>query len=140
MNESTRLKLETTSNIATITMDDGKVNALDNDWFRQMLGLLDEVETSDATALIIKGREGIYSGGLNVKWLPTMTKEEGVTFLQLFPGVMRRIYGFSKPTISQITGHAIAGGCIIACACDRRVAIGGANVAMNEVRVFTTTL
>ena len=120
---------------ATMVMDDGKVNALDNNWFKRALSVLDEVESSDATSLVLKGREGIFSGGLNIKWLPTMTVSERVEFGQLFPGVMRRLYYFPKPTVASITGHAIAGGCILACACDRRVAISGARVAMNEVRV-----
>ena len=133
-----RLSLSIADNIATITFDDGKVNALDNDWFKAGLDLLAEVESSDASCLIMKGREGLYSGGLNIKWLPTMSREEMVAFGQLFPGFMKRLYHFAKPTIAQVTGHAIAGGCIIACACDRRVAIRDASVAMNEVRVNMT--
>jgi enoyl-CoA hydratase len=123
---------------ATIIMDDGKVNALDNSWFKNVLSALDEVESSEATSLMLKGREGIFSGGLNIKWLPTMTRSERVEFRQLFPGVMMRLYRFPIPTIAVITGHAIAGGCILACACDRRVAISGAKVAMNEVRANMT--
>jgi len=133
-----RLKLTADNDIATITFDDGKVNALDNAWFHEMLTLLDQVEASKATALILKGRDGIYSGGLNIKWLPTIDKAESVAFSQLFPNVMRRIYHFPKPTVAQMTGHAIAGGCLIACACDRRIAMSGMSVAMNEVRVNMT--
>lgn len=132
------LKLQIAGGIATITMDDGKVNAMDNDWFRLMLDMLDEVEASDATALVIRGRDGVFSGGLNIKWLPTMSPKEAIQFLQLFPATMKRVYNFSKPTVAQVTGHAIAGGCILACACDRRAAISGMNVAMNEVRVKMT--
>lgn len=133
-----RLQLTIENQIATIVMDDGKVNAIDNDWFRTMLGFLDEVEASDAFALIIQGREKVFSGGLNVKWLPTMSKQDVAEFGQLFPGTMNRIYHFPKPTIAAITGHAIAGGCIIACACDRRLALRGFNMAMNEVLIKMT--
>lgn len=132
------IKLTFEGNIATMVMDDGKVNALDNHWFRRALSAFDEVESSEATSLILKGREGIFSGGLNIKWLPTMTRSERVEFNQLFPGVMKRLYHFPKPTVAAITGHAIAGGCLLACACDRRVAISGARIAMNEVRVNMT--
>ena len=128
------IDLTFSGNTATMVMDDGKVNALDNHWFKNALSAFDEVESSEATSLILKGREGIFSGGLNIKWLPTMTQSERIEFGQLFPGVMMRLYRFPKPTIAVITGHAIAGGCILACACDRRVAISGARIAMNEVR------
>ena len=126
------------ADLARITLDDGKVNALDNNWFKGMRALLDEAEASDAVCLVLKGREGIFSGGLNIKWLPGMSRQEQVEFGQLFPGTLKRIYSFPKPTIAQVTGHAIAGGCLIACACDRRVAMSGASLAMNEVRVNMT--
>ena len=136
--ESLTLEYLNDGSVARITMDDGKVNAMDNDWFRRMLALLDEVEASEATCLIIKGRDGVFSGGLNIKWLPGMSKQEATEFFQLFPGTLKRLYHFSKPTIAQVTGPAIAGGCLTACACDRRVGISGADVAMNEVRVNMT--
>ena len=133
-----RLSLNYQGSVANIRFDDGKANALDNDWFSEMLRLLDEVESSTATCLVLTGREGIFSGGLNIKWLPTMARAEEVAFWQLFPGVMKRIYHYPKPTIAEVTGHAIAGGCILACACDRRVARADMSIGMNEVRVNMT--
>ncbi len=134
-----RLKLEINNNVAVITMDDGKVNALDNDWFKQMLSLLDQVEASDAHALVLSGREGIFSGGLNVKWLPTMDKLAQTEFSQLFSSTLIRLYQFPKPTIAALTGHGIAGGCLLACACDQRLAVAGEyNIAMNEVLINMT--
>lgn len=133
------LELTFEDNIAVIKMDDGKVNALDNHWFETMLSMLDDVQASDAITLIILGRDKIYSGGLNVKWLPNMDKEETTRFSHLFPGTFDRLFKFPKPTIAAITGHAIAGGCLIACACDRRLAIRGPfNLAMNEVFIDMT--
>lgn len=130
---------------AVITMDDGKVNALDNNWFKTMLSHLDAIEASDATGLILTGRPGIFSGGLNIKWLPTMDKLDQTEFGQLFGGTLNRLYQFPKPTIALMTGHAIAGGCLLACACDIRYAAaskGGAkgdfNIAMNETLIKMT--
>lgn len=128
------LSMNIVNNIALIKMDDGKVNAMDNDWFKEMNRLLDEVESKCYEGLIIQGRTGIYSGGLNIKWLPTMTKEEIGTFRKLFPNTLKRIHHFPVPTVAAISGHAIAGGCIIACGCDWRVAVeGDYKLQMNEV-------
>ena len=85
------LELTYSGTTALITMDDGKVNALDNAWFTKMLGMLDEVEASSATGLILKGRSGIFCGGLNIKWLPTMDKQHRVEFGQLFRGRFTRL-------------------------------------------------
>lgn len=133
-----RFELEYLDVGARITMDDGHVNAMDNNWFESIQGLLAEVEASDAPCLIIRGNGKVFSGGLNIKWLPTMDRNELVGFFQLFSGTMKRIYYYPKPTIAQITGHGIAGGFILACACDRQVAIKDARLAMNEVRVNMT--
>lgn len=133
-----RLKLTINDQIAIISMDDGKVNAMDNDWFRDFLSLLDEVEDSTAYALILAGREKVFSGGLNIKWLPGMTSMEQVQFKSLFPETMKRLYNFPKPTIAAITGHAMAGGCVLACACDRRLALNGYRMGMNEVLINMT--
>jgi len=134
-----RLELTVKDNIALITMDDGKVNAMDIQWFREMHALLDEVEEKGYAGLIIKGRPGVYSGGLNIKWLPEMTGEEARLFRKLFPTTMERIHHLPIPTIAALTGHAIAGGCIVACGCDWRVAIeGDYRLQMNEVRVNMT--
>ncbi len=133
------LTLETQGGMAVIRMDDGKVNALDNQWFKKMLSLLDEVEASSAHTLVLMGRSGIFSGGLNIKWLPTMNALDQTEFSQLFPGTLIRLYQFPKPTIAALTGHGIAGGCLLACACDQRIAVAGDyNLAMNEVLINMT--
>tara|TARA_R110002072_G_scaffold46082_5_gene127889 strand:- start:15796 stop:16437 length:642 start_codon:yes stop_codon:yes gene_type:complete len=133
------LELTYRDTTAVITMDDGKVNALDNTWFKTMLAHLDAVEASDATGLILVGRTGVFSGGLNIKWLPTMDKLDQTEFGQLFGGTLNRLYQFPKPTIAALTGHAIAGGCLLACACDIRYAVNGKfNMAMNETLIKMT--
>ncbi len=88
---NSRLKLEYIDVGARITMDDGRVNAMDNDWFEELQSLLTEVEASDAACLIIRGNDRVFSGGLNIKWLPTMDRTELVKFFHLFPGTMKRI-------------------------------------------------
>ena len=133
------LSLRYQQGFAVVVMDDGKVNALDNDWFRRFNAVLDAVEASDARGLILVGRPGVFSGGLNIKWLPGMDQQQAESFQHLFPTTCTRLYQLSLPTVAVLTGHAIAGGCILACACDRRVALSGDfNMAMNEVRIGMT--
>lgn len=126
--------------MAVITLNDGKGNALHNDRFRELNILLDKVDASEARCLVFRsGKRGLFSGGLDLKVIPKYSAAQKRAFLHLFPTTMERIYKFRKPTICLLNGHAIAGGCIMALACDRIYAAAPAErqgkyiIRMNEV-------
>ena len=58
--------------VAEIHFDDGKANVMSTDWLRELGGLLDRAEKDEARAVLFRGRPGMFSGGLNMKWLPTL--------------------------------------------------------------------
>ena len=58
--------LKKDGNISIITLDDGKANVFSAEMSSQVNGCLDEVPTEEG-ALIISGRQGIFSGGLDLK-------------------------------------------------------------------------
>ena len=60
------------NNRAEITMDDGKANAMDFIYFEEMNSALDGIESAESKAVIIKGRQGFFSGGLDLKLLATL--------------------------------------------------------------------
>ncbi|MBM4269025.1 MAG: enoyl-CoA hydratase [Deltaproteobacteria bacterium] len=125
-----------TDGIAEIAIDDGKANAMRTDWFARLNEALDRAEDDEVTAVVLRGRDGVFSGGLDIKWLPTLDRDGLRAMLHDFGTTMLRLYGFPRPTVAAITGHAIAGGCILACACDRRFALDGElRIQMNEVLV-----
>ena len=120
--------------VAEIALDDGKANAFRNSWFAELNENLDRVEKDGAAAVLIRGRPGIFSGGLDIKWLPTLGRDELRETVEIFGRTMLRVLAFPRPTIAEITGHAIAGGCVLACACDKRFALEGEHrLQMNEV-------
>lgn len=128
------ITLNIKNDIAVLKMDDGKVNAFTPERFQDILFRLDEVQSAAPSALIIIGRDGIFSGGLNVKWIPTASADERQKLMTNFETCMDRVFNFPIPTIAAVSGHAIAGGCILSCACDIRLAINGPfKFAMNEV-------
>ena len=122
--------------IAQITMDDGKANAMNWGFFKQMGKSMDQAESDGAKALVITGRPGFFSGGLDLKLLPTLSASELGDFLITFARTMLRVFSFPVPTIAAITGHAIAGGAMLAFACDRRFALDGPyRIQMNETLI-----
>lgn len=120
--------------VAVLTLDDGKANALRASLLEELRDALDVVERGDAGALVIAGRPGFYSGGLDLKLLPTLSTPAKTDTFHLFSHLMVRVFGFPIPTVAAMTGHAIAGGAILALACDVRVAAAeGGRFGLTEV-------
>ena len=67
-------------NISIITLDDGKVNAFSYDMLAQVHSLLDEIPQKTG-ALVIKGRDGIFSGGINKQFHSLKKKLTKMNFL-----------------------------------------------------------
>ncbi len=133
------MTINITDDIATITLDDGKANAIDWDWMAAFMALLDQAE-SDAKALIITGRKGVFSGGFNLKKLPNASKEELSKLLDDASEMLCRIYESKLPIIAACSGHAIAMGSFFLCACDTRIGIKGdykfgANETLNNMNL-----
>ena len=124
------------NNRAEITMDDGKANAMDFTYFEELNGALAAIESSGSKAVIIKGRQGFFSGGLDLKLLATLAPTDIARLAETFVHAMLRVFLYPIPTIAVCTGHAIAGGAMLAFACDRRYVIeGNYRIQMNELAI-----
>lgn len=122
--------------VATVRFDDGKANALDVGWFTRLEAALDEVEAAEARALVLAGRDGMFSAGLNLKILPGMSGPEFIAFFEQFSRLVLRLHGLGLPTVAALTGHAIAGGAILAYACDMRCMTAGPyRLQLNETAI-----
>lgn len=123
-------------NVAEITLDDGKVNAMTLAFFEELGGVLDRAERERPGALVITGRAGTFSAGLNLKVLPTLAGDALHTTMVAFGRTMLRVFTFPIPTVAAVSGHAIAGGAVLMFACDLRcVADGPFRLHLNEVAI-----
>lgn len=121
---------------AWIRLDDGKANAMRTDGLIAFGEMLDRAQHEQVRSIVIRGRDGMFSGGLDVKWLPTLDADGGQALVRIFSTTMMRVLNSTIPTIALVSGHAIAGGCMLACACDRRIGVrGDFRMQMNEVAV-----
>lgn len=124
---------------AEVVLDDGKVNAMSPAFFAGLNAALDRAEGDGSGAVVIVGRPGYLSAGLNIKLLPTLPPDELHRTLVDFGHTLLRVWSFPLPTVAAVTGHAVAGGALLAFACDRRfVADGPFRIQMNETAIGLT--
>jgi len=140
------IELSITDNVATITLDDGRANAINPEWMDNFLEKLTAAE-ADADAIVIAGKPGVFSGGFDLKWLPTASAQQVSELLDKASMMVARVYGSPKPIVGACTGHAMAMGMFLLMCCDTRVAASGdfkfgANETMNnmDLPVFATEI
>lgn len=92
-------------------------------------------ENSECRAVVLTAAGRIFSAGVDLKRLVN----EGAPYLEAFLpsliGVFESALRFPKPLVAAINGHAVAGGCILACASDYRLATSKAKIGIPELRV-----
>lgn len=133
---SSTIIYEPRDNIAVIRFDDGKVNAMARPFFDGLNAALDRAEQDKPGAVILTGRPGFFSAGLDLKVLPTLAPDDMRATLVAFGRTMLRVFTFPLPTVAAVTGHAIAGGAMLMFACDLRyVAAGPFKLHLNEVAI-----
>lgn len=120
--------------VAIITLDDGKANALSHNMLRQLDAALDEAEM-EAKAIIIAGRPGRFSAGLDLRVMQAST-EDMRELVKASALVMLRVFMFPRPVVVACTGHAMAGGAVMLLASDLSIGItGDFKIGLNEVSI-----
>jgi enoyl-CoA hydratase len=123
--------------IATIAMDDGKVNALSIEMLRAVLAALDRAEEDEAV-VVLTGRQGYFSAGFDLKVF-SERQDEIVEMLTLGARLAERILSFPTPVLVACSGHAIAAGTFPALAADLRIGVAGPyKLGLNEVKIGLT--
>jgi enoyl-CoA hydratase len=123
--------------IATIKMDDGKVNALGIPMLRELHAAFDRAGQDDAI-VILTGREGRFSAGFDLKVFSD-TPEQLPEMLTLGAYLCERILTFPRPVITACTGHGVAAGCFLQLPADLRLGVDGPfQIGLNEVKIGLT--
>jgi len=122
------------NNISVIKLDDGKANAFSYDMLTTFNELLAQVPR-DSGSLVITGREGLFSGGFDLKTLATGDMDKIKKMVHLGYRTLLELYSFERPVIAAVSGHSIALGLFVTCCADYRIAIDGQYICQaNEVR------
>jgi Delta3-Delta2-enoyl-CoA isomerase len=122
-------------NIAKITLNRGKVNPINEALTEELLAAFEEAKTDPAVrAVILTGRDKFFSFGLDIPEFLSYPKADFIRFVTKFAGLYTYIFSFPKPVIAALNGHTVAGGCMLASACDYRVMVSGkSKISLNEI-------
>ncbi|WP_163970169.1 enoyl-CoA hydratase [Oceanobacillus halotolerans] len=129
------VKLETTGNIAMLTIISPPANALSSNLLQDLDKRLDEIEADDAIkAIVLKGEGKFFSAGADIKEFTSLQKSSDYQSLsekgqQLF----NRIEAFPIPIVAAIHGAALGGGLELAMACHMRIVTENAKLGLPEL-------
>ena len=121
--------------IAWVELCHGKANALDLEFCH---ALSDEFERlgKEARAAVITGTGRIFSAGVDLLRLSQEGEQYTREFLPALDRVLLTLFQFPRPLVAAINGHAIAGGCVLACTADYRLmADGPFKIGVPELQV-----
>lgn len=124
-----------TNGVTVLTVDRPPANAMD-------LVLLEEIVASVQTladdlprALVLAGRPGFFSAGVDLKLAPTYGRDERRRIVAAINAMALGVYELPCPVVGAITGHAIGGGLVLALCTDLRVASNAGRYGLTEVQV-----
>lgn len=118
------MNYELRDNIAIVSIDDGKANAVGHNFINELNAALDRAEKESAGAVILRGREGIFSAGFDLGEFKK-GPEAGMSMVSNGMQLLIRLYAFPLPIVVACTGHGIAMGAFIIMACDYRIGARG---------------
>ncbi len=123
--------------IATLTLNNGKVNAISPDVIAAFNAALDRAE-QDKAIVIITGQPGILSGGYDLKVM-TSGPQNAINLVAAGSTLARRMLAHPFPIIVACPGHAVAKGAFILLSSDYRIGVEGAfSIGLNEVQIGIT--
>jgi len=130
------IQRETAGNVEVLRLQHGKVNALDTELLQALDDHLVALEEEPWRAVVMTGEGRAFSAGLDLPRVVEGGAEYVTSLLEVLTRLLLRLIRFPRPTVAAINGHAIAGGCILPCACDSRLmAAGSGRIGVTELLV-----
>jgi enoyl-CoA hydratase len=124
--------------IATITIDDGKVNAFSIDMLKAVHAAFDRAQKDEAV-VVLTGREGYFSAGFDLKVFSAGDPDRVIEMLRLGATLAERVLSFARPVLVACPGHAIAAATFVTLAADVRIGVEGPyRLGLNEVQIGLT--
>lgn len=131
------VEIERNGKIVVLRLNKPPANAITTDLAHEVADRLDELKSDGSVAaLIVTGQGNAFCAGLDLKVVPSLGISEQHALLFALNRLFGTLYGFPRPVVAAINGHAIAGGLILALCCDYRIVVAGPyRFGVTEVKV-----
>ena len=128
------VRVEERGDVALVTIDRPPANALDLELLESGRAVVDSLASAEPGAVVLTGREGFFSAGVDLKAMPTLDADGQRAMVDGINRLFLAWYGFPRPLVCAVNGHAIAGGLILALCGDYRVGSGSGKLGLTELR------
>jgi enoyl-CoA hydratase len=132
------LSIERTGDVAIVRLQKGRGNAIDEPLVDDLHAACRDVvgDASVRGVLLASAHPRLFCPGLDLVALLDYDRASLQRFMLKFAAMMQALYALPKPLVAALSGHAVAGGCVLALTADYRILRrGGASIGLNEIRV-----
>ena len=130
------IELSLDGDVAVLRMAHGKANAQDVEFCEAMANAFAEQRNSAARAVVLTGSGSIFSAGVDLLRISAGGDAYVRRFLPALHRMFEAAFYLPKPVVAAVNGHAMAGGCVLACCADARImARGNARMGITEILV-----
>lgn len=127
--------VERSGAIAVLKVDRPPANAMSVQLLGELVAALRAVEVDRPGALVLAGREGFFSAGVDLKAVRDYGPDEQRRMVEAINQMVLTAYALPCPVVGAVTGHAVAGGLVLALCTDLRVASTSGSYGLTEVKV-----
>jgi enoyl-CoA hydratase len=127
-------EIERHGEIAIVRIDRPPANAFDPEFLADGRTVHDELRAEEPGAVVLTGRPGFFSAGVDLKVAPTLGPDEQRGMVEGINRTFLDWYSFPRPVVAAVNGHAIAGGLILALCADHRIGNGVGKLGLTELR------
>jgi enoyl-CoA hydratase len=131
------IRIEEQGRLRILRLDKARGNAIDNGFVAEMAHAVATLRKDDAARgiLLASAHPKLFCPGLDLVSLVDLDRPALDGFMQAFSEMAIALYGLPKPVVAALSGHAVAGGCVLALTADHRILRRGAQIGLNEVKV-----
>ncbi|KAL5019076.1 hypothetical protein ScPMuIL_004798 [Solemya velum] len=135
--EALKITYDEKSEVATMHLCRKPVNGLSLEFITQISIALEKLENERSCrgVIISSGCDNVFCAGLDINEMLRPTPERLEIFWKTLQDMWLQLFTTRLMTVAAITGHCIAGGCLISSACDHRVMAPNFKIGLNEVKL-----